>query len=371
MRSWKSCSRGRSKKGLELRLDKESSLSSWVIGDERWVRQILLNLLSNAIKFTMAGSVTLRARYTSQAIGMLYCEVEDTGVGIPADKLDLIFEPFTQLAPNAPGHEGTGLGLAICRRMAALMEGAVTATSRVGQGTTFHLTASLAATRAPESVAAPTTQKICGYRGIRKQVLVVDDNPVNTALLHDILTPLGFEVRTAANGREAIGLIQASRPDLLMLDLVMPDIDGVETASELRRHPEFRSIRVIGVSATITDGPRKQAFTEVCDAFLAKPVQLDELLQTIGTLLDLEWKTANIAPSKQTSATLTSEMLAALAPELRKNLGIAALKLDSDQLAALISHIEINDAAVAHTLSDLIKRYDYQAILNALGEECP
>lgn len=356
-------------KGLALRIDKDPSLPTWVIGDERWVRQVLLNLLANAVKFTTEGSISLRARYNSQPTGTLHCEVEDTGIGIPADKLEVIFEPFTQLAPNAPGAEGTGLGLSICRRIAALMGGTVTATSCVGQGTTLRFSASLPATSNQGSVAAPATQKIRGYRGDRKRVLVVDDNPVNSALLFDVLAPLGFDVQTAASGKEAMGLIHASRPDLVLLDLVMPEMGGVETASELRRNPAFSSIRVIGVSATITDGARKQAFTEVCDAFLAKPVELDELFQTIGKLLDLEWEAADIASSSQADAQLTPTMLAGLAPDLRERLGKAAMTLDSDEIAELISRIEIGDAVLAQTLSNLIKRYDYQSILSALGEE--
>lgn len=357
-------------KGLQLRIEKDASLPLWVMGDERWVRQVLLNLLTNAIKFTSAGSVTLRARYTSA--GRLHCEVEDTGIGIPEDKLEVIFEPFTQLAPNAPGHEGTGLGLAICRRMAALMGGTVTATSRVGQGSVLHFTAPLPATLRQESITAPTTQKISGYRGNGKRILVADDNPVNAALMFDVLAPLGFEVQTAATGKEAMGLIQASRPDLVLLDLVMPEMNGVETATLLRQSPEFRSIRIVGVSATITDEAHKQAFIQVCDAFLPKPVHLDDLFQTIGKLLDLEWETEDATPSMQaetTEATLTPAMLTGLAPELRERLGKAAIGLDSGEIAKVIALIENDDAVLARALSVLVKRYDYPSILHALGYE--
>lgn len=358
-------------KRLALRIEKDPSLPAWVIGDERWVRQVLLNLLANAVKFTSEGNVTLRARYlsTPESAGTLHCEVEDTGIGIPADKLEVIFEPFTQLAPTALGHEGTGLGLSICRRMAALMGGTVTATSREGQGTTFHFSALLPATSSGELVMAPTTQKVAGYRGNRKRVLVVDDNPVNAALLFDVLAPLGFHVQTAANGKEAIELVRSSPPDLVLLDLVMPEMGGVDTAGELKRNPEFASIRIIGVSATITDGAEKQAFTEVCDAFLAKPVQLDELFQTIGKLLNLEWEAAYMAPSPQAEAKLTPAMLAVLVPELRERLAKAAMTLDGSEIAHVISHIAQDHAVLARALSDLIKRYDYQSILSALGEE--
>lgn len=260
------------------------------------------------------------------------------------------------------GTKGSGLGLAICRRMASLMGGTVSATSSVGQGSTFYFSAALPITADRPPPAEPATQKVTGYRGLRKQVLVVDDNPVNAALLFDFLAPLGFEVATAASSREALGSVQAARPDLVLLDMVMPELNGVETARELRGRPEFASTRIVGISATIANDTDKQAFIEVCDAFLGKPVQLDELLQTIGKLLDLEWETADVAPSARTHAKLT----AGLAPELRSDLGKAAMRLDRDEMFMLISHIAAEDAVLARTLSSHVKRYDYQSILNAL-----
>lgn len=356
-------------KGLGLHLESDPSLPPWVLGDEIRVRQVLLNLLANAVKFTPSGSVTLRARYSEHNGDTLVCEVEDTGIGMPEDKLEAIFEPFTQLVTDAQQGEGAGLGLAICRRLATLMGGNVTATSSPGLGSVFHFHALLPAALTSETATAPIHQKICGYLGPRQHVLVVDDNPINVMLLSDILVPLGFEVRTGSSGREAIRLAQESLPDLLFLDLVMPDQDGMETAHELRRHTELNAMRIVGVSATVTDGERKQAFAEACDAFLGKPVQLEVLLKTIGGLLSLEWQMADQPTPIQPAARLTPDMLATLPTDLRKDLGDAALGLDSERMAVLIPKIETIAPALAQTLSDLVERFDYQSIQNALGEE--
>jgi signal transduction histidine kinase/DNA-binding response OmpR family regulator len=355
-------------KGLELRLETDPSLPVWLLGDEIRVRQILLNLLSNAVKFTAVGSVTLRVSYSADQGGTLVCEVEDTGIGIPQDKLETVFEPFTQLAPEAQRREGAGLGLTICRRLATLMSGNVTASSLPEGGSTFRFHATLPPTQVGEISTTPTLQKICGYGGARRHVLVVDDNPINVTLLSDILAPLGFEVRTGFSGEEAIRLALESPPDLLLLDLVMPDQDGVETAKELRRHASLDTMRIIGVSATVTEGPRKQAFADACNAFLSKPVQVETLLQTIGTLLDLEWLTTTLAAPKQPAAKLTPHMLSLLTPELRADLGDAALSLDGDRITALIPHIETVAPELAPTLADLVERFDYPSILNALRE---
>ncbi len=355
-----------SRKHLDLRFEQDSPLPEWVGGDENRVRQILLNLLANAVKYTTHGEVILRAAYDPQG-GALRCEVIDSGIGIPPDKLDAIFEPFTQLAPDAQGREGAGLGLAITRRLASLMGGEVTVASRVGEGSTFRFSVLLPATLADEPLAEPAWQGIRGYRGARRRLLVVDDTPANAALLADLLTPLGFEVQTAASGREALAAAIASPPDLVLLDLVMPEMDGLEVLREMRRHPELDGTRITGVSATVTDGERKRLFVEACDAFVGKPVQIGELLQTIGNLLHLEWETSADTTANQAIAKLTPAMLATLAPELRRELADAALSLDGERVAAVIRGIESADADLARTLSNLINHFDYPSILDAIN----
>ena len=274
---------------LELRYEVGSRLPGCVRGDERRIRQILLNLLANAVKFTNRGSVTLRVKYDQTNGGLLNGEVADTGIGIAADKLDTIFEPFIQLTPDSKGREGVGLGLTITRRLMTMMGGTMSVESQPGRGSTFHFSVPLPSAEPVEAVAEPTLRGIRGYHGERKRVLVVDDNPANAGLLLAILEPLGFEVRTATNGREALQQAQECVPDLVLLDLVMPEMDGLETARQLRRLPELNGTRIVGVSATVTGSERKQAFVAACDSFLSKPVQIGELMQTMERQLQLEW----------------------------------------------------------------------------------
>lgn len=356
-------------KGLELRLEADASLPLWMVGDESRLRQILINLMANAVKFTQTGRVTLRAAYAANEGGTLCCEVADTGVGIPGDELEVIFQPFTQLARDAQGREGAGLGLPISRRLAGLMGGTLTVTSQVGRGSVFRLAIPLAATAPRAPATTLLEQAICGYLGERQNVLIVDDNPTNVALLADMLQPLGFAVRTATSGEEALRLALEAPPHLVLLDLVMPGLDGVETARELRRQSVLAGLRIIGVSATVTDSERRQAFAELCDAFVTKPVMLGALLEAIGRLLDLEWQTSGQLVPNTEGARLTAEMLAALPPELRTVLGDAALSLDGERIAALIPDIAAVDAGLARTLSGLVEHFDFQAILGAIGEE--
>lgn len=355
-------------KGLDLQLELVTPLPLWVRGDESRLRQVLLNLLANAIKFTPSGSVVLRASYGTVGRQTLVCEVVDTGVGIPGDKLEAIFEPFTQLTPDVQGREGVGLGLSISRSLATLMGGTLDVTSLLGQGSSFRLTIPLAETTAYEPTARPDDGSIRGYVGVRRSVLVVDDNPVNAVLLQDILNPLGFETRVALNGQEALQMAQTSRPDLVMLDLVMPGWDGVDTLLALRAAAPLASVPVIGLSASNADGERKQTFVDACNAFLTKPVQLAVLLPTMERLLRLEWQRTQTDALASAAPALEPEMLSTLPPELRTALGEAALSLDEEQMREVIGRIHSIDATLASALSERVNRFDYQCILDAIKQ---
>lgn len=355
-------------KGLDLRLELGTPFPAWVRGDESRLRQVLLNLLANAIKFTPSGSVVLRASYGAGHGQTLVCEVTDTGIGIPHDQLDAIFEPFTQLTPDAQGREGVGLGLPISRSLVSLMGGTLSVSSVPGEGSTFRLAVALPETPAHRPSGTTDDRNISGYLGVRRHILVVDDNPVNAVLLQDILTPLGFDVRIASGGQEALQLAQATRPDLILLDLVMPQWDGVATLQALRADTQLSAVPVIGLSASNADGDRKQAFVDACNAFLKKPVQLGELLPTLQRLLHLTWqRTADDAPSTATTtATLQPAALAAQSTAWRAALTEAALSLDGEKMHGLIAQIASTNAALAAALSEMVDRFDYQAILDAL-----
>jgi CheY-like chemotaxis protein len=306
-------------------------------------------------------------------VGLLHCEVADTGIGIASDKLEAIFEPFIQLSPDAQGREGVGLGLTITRRLATLMGGVVTVESRPGRGSTFRLSVPLPPATPSEEVAEPSPHQIRGYRGERMYVMVVDDNPVNAGLLVAILEPLGFEVLTAGNGREALRQALERPPDLVLLDLVMPEMDGLETVRQMRQHTEMDATRIVGVSATVTGSDRKQAFTAACDGFLGKPIQVRELLQTIGRLLEIEW---DIAPADAAAVSAEVVSLTATAvppPAVMEALRRTVERGEFGELERLLKK-QAGDAAYAgfcQQMRRLSARYDDEGIaayLDHLGK---
>lgn len=276
-------------KELRFTYEAATDLPQYVRGDERKLRQILLNLLSNAVKYTRKGGLTLRVVYDCSGEGMLRCEVIDTGVGIPSDKLEAVFEPFTQLAANRQVREGTGLGLNITRHLLTLMNGRIGVNSTAGRGSTFWLELPLPQVTEMDITPENMQQGITGYQGERRSILVVDDNVNNTSMLVSLLEPLGFAVSTAENGLAALQRIPDHCPDLVILDLVMPEMDGLETAREIRSRPELSGVRIIGTSATVTDSDRKESFVAVCDSFVTKPIKIDLLLERISEQLGFIW----------------------------------------------------------------------------------
>jgi CheY-like chemotaxis protein len=238
---------------------------------------------------------------------MFCCEVIDTGRGIPNDKLKLIFEPFAQLSGSRQVREGTGLGLTITKQLVELMHGHLMVESEEGKGSIFRVEVSLPMVSVGELGQERHEYPIVGYLGERKKLLLVDDNLTNISMLVSLLEPLGFEILTAENGAVALELAIKESPDLVVMDLVMPELNGLDTAREIKRHPELVETRIIGVSASVTPSEQKEAFQDICDGFLPKPVKLEQLLDKLTQLLGIEWEMATEAPLAVISGTDTGK----------------------------------------------------------------
>ncbi len=282
-------------KDLAFGFDASDTLPDWVETDEKRLRQLLLNLLGNAVTFTEKGSVRLSAWHEDGTL--VFC-VTDTGIGIAPAHLDTVFEPFHQVTTRqVPGrqntgftkNEGTGLGLAISRRIAREMGGDVLLQSTPGKGSTFRLELPLvAAESGVEYPDAPVTP-ITGIRGSCR-LLVADDRSENRTILRDMLSPMGFEIIEAANGREAVALARERMPDLILMDLLMPEMNGIEAVQLLKRDPVLAGIPVVAVSASVYDQTQAESICAGCVGFLSKPVDLDALVSILRERLDLDWE---------------------------------------------------------------------------------
>jgi signal transduction histidine kinase len=277
-------------KGLAFRFDVLGVIPEVVRADEKRVRQILINLLGNAIKFTSAGQVTLRVRHARE---MAWLDIEDTGPGLTAAEIEHIFEPFARGSTSGTAAPGAGLGLTIANMLTALMGGELKVTSTPGAGAVFHVKLFVPEVHAPAGSGAALPAAVVrprrGYAGPRRRILVVDNEEADRELLVHVLAPLGFELRQAASGHDALDLLAAGyRPDLVFMDLAMPGIDGWETLRRIRQM-KLPATQCAIVSANAFDKALDNDVGIRPEDFIVKPVRHSELLDWIGQRLGLVW----------------------------------------------------------------------------------
>ncbi len=279
-------------KGIDFIFTRPTVLPLVVYTDEKRLRQILINLLSNAIKFTSQGRVQLAIHYRSPVAEF---EITDTGPGIQPDDLERIFAPFERgaLGVSQP-HTGTGLGLTISKLLAGVMGGDIRVTSRVGEGSTFSVKLLLSEVTNPKRI-APVNAPISGYAGPRRTILVTDDDPTQRDLLSEVLMPLGFILLSAPDGPSCLSLAQHCRPDLFLLDISMPGMDGWSVAEKLRSsgHHQARILMVSASALEVHGAPLAQPFH---DGYMMKPIDIPRLLEMIGQVLKLDWLYETDAP---------------------------------------------------------------------------
>jgi len=284
-------------KGLAFRFDVQGTLPEVVRADEKRLRQILINLLGNAVKFTARGTVTLRVRYARE---MARIDVADTGPGLAPEEIERIFEPFARGGAGTSTAPGAGLGLTMAKMLTALMGGELSVSSQPGAGAVFHAKLFLPEVHAEPGRAAPAPavrRPRRGYAGERRRLLVVDNEEADRELLVHLLEPLGFTLRQAASGHDALDLLAAGyRPHAVFMDLAMPGIDGWETLRRVRQMG-LPDLPCAIVSANAFDkGLDNDAGIGPGD-FLVKPVRHSELLDWLERRLGLQWLHADDLPA--------------------------------------------------------------------------
>ena len=354
-------------KGLAFRCAIDEEVPEAIETDEKRLRQILLNLLSNAVKFTVEGRVSLLVsligRVTDTAT--LRFEVQDTGPGIPDEELERIFRPFEQVGDARREEGGTGLGLAISRQLAGLMGSTVEVRSRVGQGTSFWLEATFPIPDAHARFTVISAGDVSGYVGRRRRVLVADDNRENRDLLAGLLQPLGFEIDMACDGREAVRLAELMGPDLVLMDLNMPVMDGREATRLIRSIERMKTAPILVLSASNAEEGQAVCSGAGADGFISKPIDNGELLSAMGRLLDLEWVGASVSPAEARLALSApdldgAERLAASEPHAERPLRILAAEdnpTNQQILRAVLQGLEV-ELEVASTGVEAVAAFE-------------
>ena len=351
-------------KALAFVVDADDGLPARAHGDEKRLRQVLINLLDNAVKFTPQGEVRLRiARDTGQRLRF---EVRDTGIGIAAGHLPEIYLPFHQVGDPRNHGSGAGLGLAICQRLVDLMGGELRVESAPGRGTTFTVLLDLPAAEDGVTVARDTLRAITGYDGTRRRVLIVDDEPDNRAVLAGLLAPLGFDVAQAHDGGEALRAAAQFEPHAILMDVLMPVYDGLETTRLLRASAAALRPVIIALSASAFAEHRSQCLAAGCDDFIAKPVSFDALLSRLQHHLQLTWHYLDTPLASQHEH--PAQAAPPPSPESLCDLQVLAQRGDVQGLRKRLEQIERSEhhAGFAARLRTLVDNFDLKAIRQLL-----
>jgi signal transduction histidine kinase/CheY-like chemotaxis protein len=407
-------------RNLQLIFERSPDVPQYVRTDEVKLRQVLINLLNNAIKFTKKGGVTLKVK-SQNPLGappdsgtylpnlaqsnvksedntsscsfpilnsQLHFEIEDTGSGISPDELETIFEAFVQSQAGRESQEGTGLGLPIARKFVQLMGGEITVSSEVGCGTIFQFDISISIVDTADIEPKPATRRIIALEPNqpRYRILIVDDQWSNRQLLVKLLSPLGFELKEAKNGKEAIEVWDEWKPHLIWMDMRMPVMDGYEATREIKaremarwgngemerlsnsksKNQTAQSTAIIALTASTFEEEQALVLSAGCDDFVRKPfceaAIWDAMNKHIGVRYVYDEPANEVDQTQIEAAALTADALAALSNSWITELHQAVAAADSELAFNLIQQIEANHATLAKALSKLVDDFEFEKI---------
>jgi PAS domain S-box-containing protein len=364
-------------KGLRMELEILKGVPRFFSGDQGKLRQVVSNIISNAIKFTAHGGVSLRVR--AEGLGgvrfRVEAEVQDSGPGMTPEETAALFKPFGQTQAGRKEGSGTGLGLAISREYSQLMGGGVEVASRPSEGSTFKVSVIMEEAGQADIASAPAPRHVKALKQGQPpcRVLIADDKEDNRTFLSELLGMVGFETRTVADGAQALKEFEAWTPQIILMDLRMPGMDGHETIKRLRAMENGRAVKIIAVSASAFTEVQQEARASGADEFIAKPFRETELFEKIGKLTGVEYVYED-QPGPAPAAveeTLAADLFAGCPAELLNRIRGAALDCDFDAVAGLADQVEPVNLKAARGLRALAQKYDSKSILKTVPEGKP
>jgi PAS domain S-box-containing protein len=373
-------------KGLQLIFERTPNLPPFIKTDESKLRQVLINLLGNAIKFTDKGGIAIRVRTEAQSLftegvegesaTYLVCEIEDTGPGISAEELDTLFDPFVQSETGRKSQSGTGLGLPISRQFVQLMGGKISVSSTLEKGTIFKFDIKISPADAMTPGTEVQRQRVIGLAANQPEyrILVVEDKWESRLLLRNLLSPLGFEVREAVNGEDAVTMCHSWQPHLIWMDMQMPVMDGYEATRQIKRMTNGPLPVIIGLTASAFEENRAMVLEAGCDDFASKPFREDVIFQKMAEHLGVSYLYEEIpgadvsshSPSVPENCLTVTECLQGMPTEWKTQLYQAASELDDEAIATLITQIPDSHTALATTLTHLVTQLRFDKIIELI-----
>jgi CHASE2 domain-containing sensor protein/FixJ family two-component response regulator len=372
-------------KGIAFYSEFDSQLPTGIHVDEKRLRQVLINLLGNAIKFTDRGSVTLKVEVLPHSLSLvdrkstngqgndcpIRIEVKDTGVGMTPEQLEKIFLPFEQVGDARKKVEGTGLGLAISQKIVQMMGSELVVSSQVGEGSIFQLDVVVPVL---ENWVAENRKRqsrsIVGVQGQKPTILVVDDHWENRSVIANLLEPLGLPIVEASDGQEGWDRVRELHPDLIVTDIKMPVMNGIEMIRKIRFSSHFKNIPIVVSSASVFESDRRQVLEAGADEFLPKPASINELLKILEKTLkcswiyeeisaqDTSWESEIDGVSDDTTLVLPSQDTLEKLYDLALRGNIKGIEAEIDQL----EHFDISLQPFTNEVRQLTKRFQVKKI---------
>ncbi len=384
-------------KQLRLLFDVAPNVPQYIRADEGRLRQVCMNLLSNAVKFTHEGGVVVRvtseelpktsekfAFRTPHSTIRLKFDVEDSGPGIAPEEMALLFQAFVQTEAGRASSQGTGLGLVISREFVQLMGGTLTAGSEVGQGSVFSFDIVAGVLEGDYGRDTPSVRRVVALEPNqpRYRILIVDDKETNRLLLAKQLTSLsipdgtehGFDIREAANGREALYIWETWDPHLILMDMQMPVMDGYEATQRMKATAKGQATTIIALTASTFEQERRAIFSTGCDDFIRKPFREEDIFEIMVKHLGLRFvyeeldENTSQNSAHSTGKKLSSKALQGLPPMLLEELEDTIIRAERNAITACLGVIRTHDPAIADQLEHLIMDFEYQKILLLIQE---
>ncbi|MDJ0509575.1 MAG: ATP-binding protein [Crocosphaera sp.] len=364
-------------KALTLNFDCTDDVPRYLYTDEIKLRQVLINLINNALKFTHKGEIKLQVslaekRAPNEEIAQIIFEVKDTGEGIKKEEFKKLFEAFVQTESGIKSQEGTGLGLPISRKFIQLMGGDIKVNSQVGIGTNFTFDIRAKVVRENEVEMKKNQPRVIAVQPgqTRYKILVVDDKQVNRKLLIKLLQPLGFELKEASNGQEAIKIWDSWEPHLIWMDMRMPMMDGYDATKYIKGTTKGNATAVIALTASVLEEEKAVVLSAGCDDFVRKPFKESVILETITKHLGVRYlyeKTQEKKPEYNDS-TFIVEALKSMSEDWLKQFEQAAINLDDKLMLTLIDQIPENDDHLSQLLRNLVNNFRVDKISDLITQ---
>ncbi len=361
-------------KGLNFDVALSPNLPENITIDPGKLRQVLTNLIANAVKYTEKGEISLKvmmAERESAQLMRLRFEVEDTGRGIRREDQETIFSPFEQIGNQSATESGTGLGLAICKQYVELMDGYIGVTSEPGKGSLFYLEI---LARVPASSEKIITKPLHGrVTGLAKgeeryRILIAEDKQENRLLLHSLLEPLGFDIREAINGQEAVEQFEQWRPHLIWMDIRMPVMSGLEATRRIKEGEADFDTKIVALTAHALEEERIEILEAGCDDFIRKPYRDTEIFGSLAKHLGVQFLYATEKEPVATTGVddLDVEQLRKISPDLIETLREAVVRLDEGPCLKAVGMISDHNHELGRHLRRMVEDLQYKEILITL-----